>query len=426
MAHHILVQTALFLSTGMIERVAGTTVLSRLGGLAAASPVLAILFFIPAMNLAGVPPFSGFLGKVGLFEAGVADGRWLAIVLVAGGALTSLLTLYAMIRVWGRAFWRPVPEVAILGDAGATETESGRSPALRRRIQREAVRRAEADEAARLPGGMLGATTAVIAVGLLLTVAAGPIYAIADSAAATLLDRVDLHRRRAVHGAAAARRPRSTGGRRVRSGVRRARERAIEVRGARIPGSGGWRPYLLTVAALTLIWMALWGSAGLVVIGLGIAVAMLVLLLFPLPFLEFRFGLHPWRMLVLLLRFLGDVVVASVQVGWLALRPRPPQPEVMEVQLTTDSDLLQSLTALAVSLVPGSLIIDLDPEERTLLIHVLDAKQHPPDEFPDQVRAQERRIQLAIGDDTADLSAPPPLVGRTDRASRRRRGGGRR
>ena len=190
-AHHILVQTALFLSTGMIERVAGTTVLSRLGGLAAASPVLAILFFIPAMNLAGVPPLSGFLGKVGLFEAGIEDGRVLALVLVIGGALTSLLTLYAIIRVWGRAFWRPVPEVAVLAGGGdPLETESGRSPGLRRRAAaggaapvRGATRRP------RLPGGMLGATTAIVAVGLLLTVAAGPIYALADSAAANLMDR---------------------------------------------------------------------------------------------------------------------------------------------------------------------------------------------------------------------------------------------
>ena len=64
-------QTALFLGAGMIERVGGTTVLARVGGLAAAAPVLAILFFIPAMNLAGVPPLSGFLGKVGLRQAGV-------------------------------------------------------------------------------------------------------------------------------------------------------------------------------------------------------------------------------------------------------------------------------------------------------------------------------------------------------------------
>ncbi|WP_420121683.1 Na+/H+ antiporter subunit D [Nakamurella sp.] len=187
-AHHILVQTALFLAVGLVERVAGTTVLARLGGLAGAAPMLAVLFFIPAMNLAGVPPLSGFLGKVGLFEAGVQDGRVLAYVLVAGGALTSLLTLYAIIRVWGRAFWRPVPEAVPIG-GDPVETESGRSLLPRRRVHREAQRRLAAQETARLPVGMVGATTAIVAVGLLLTVAAGPIYDVAARAGASLSDR---------------------------------------------------------------------------------------------------------------------------------------------------------------------------------------------------------------------------------------------
>ena len=109
---------------------------------------------------------------------------------MAGGALTSLLTLYAIIRVWGRAFWRPVPEITALdGDAGALQTESGRSLAVRRRVQREAQRRVTQEKAAHLPIGMVGATTAVVAVGLLLTVFAGPIYALTDRAAASLLDR---------------------------------------------------------------------------------------------------------------------------------------------------------------------------------------------------------------------------------------------
>ncbi|WP_395726491.1 Na+/H+ antiporter subunit D [Nakamurella sp.] len=187
-AHHILVQTALFLAVGLVERVAGTTVLARLGGLASAAPMLAVLFFIPAMNLAGVPPLSGFLGKVGLFEAGVQDGRVLAYVLVAGGALTSLLTLYAIIRVWGRAFWRPVPESAPIG-GDPLETESGRSLLTRRRVHREAQRRLARQETARLPMGMVGATTAIVAVGVLLTVAGGPIYDVAARAGASLSDR---------------------------------------------------------------------------------------------------------------------------------------------------------------------------------------------------------------------------------------------
>ena len=106
------------------------------------------------------------------------------------------------------------------------------------------------------------------------------------------------------------------------TGARRLRERAVRVRGARIPGSGGWQPYLLTITALVLIWMALWGSVSIVVIIIGIAVSAAVVLLFPLPTMHFRFGLHPWRMIQLLARFLWDVVVASVQVGALAVRLR--------------------------------------------------------------------------------------------------------
>src|SRR6185312_2568100 len=97
--------------------------------------------------------------------------------------------------------------------------------------------------------------------------------------------------------------------------------------------------------------------------------------------------------------FLWDVVVASVQVGWLAVRPRLPRPEATTVQLESDSDLLEPWTALAVSLVPGSLSVDADAHDRTLTIHVLDAERKPMADFADQVRAQERRIRLALGDD---------------------------
>ncbi len=77
-AHHITIQTTLFLVVGLIERRAGSTALLRLGGLARLAPVLGILFFVPAMNLAGIPPLSGFLGKLGLLEAGVDVGSPLA------------------------------------------------------------------------------------------------------------------------------------------------------------------------------------------------------------------------------------------------------------------------------------------------------------------------------------------------------------
>src|ERR687889_539994 len=105
-AHHITIQPSLFLVTGLIERRGGSSSVDRLGGLAKLSPLLALLFFVPAMNLAGIPPFSGFLGKVGLMQAGIELGTPLAYMLVVGGVVTSLLTLLAIARVWNRAFWR--------------------------------------------------------------------------------------------------------------------------------------------------------------------------------------------------------------------------------------------------------------------------------------------------------------------------------
>ena len=78
-AHHITIQTALFLVLGLVERRAGSTSLIRLGGLARLAPLLGMLFFVPAMNLAGIPPMSGFLGKVALTEAGLEVGSPLAL-----------------------------------------------------------------------------------------------------------------------------------------------------------------------------------------------------------------------------------------------------------------------------------------------------------------------------------------------------------
>lgn len=208
------------------------------------------------------------------------------------------------------------------------------------------------------------------------------------------------------------------------TGVRRLRQRAEAIRGEPAPGTSRWQPYLLTLGFLTLIWMALWGSASLIVILLGIGIGAIVLLLFPLPQMYFSFGVHPWRALVLVSRFLWDVVAASVHVAWLAVRPRPPHSETTVVQLESDSDLLQALTALAVSLVPGSLIIEIDPDRRRLMIHVLDADQKPMAEFHEQVRAQERRIRLALGRDEDERVPTSSRASREPRTSRASDAGG--
>ncbi|MFC8599783.1 Na+/H+ antiporter subunit D [Isoptericola sp. NPDC057191] len=154
--HHISVQTALFLVVGLVEWRGGSTSLDRLGGLAKLAPGLAVLFFVPALNLAGIPPLSGFLGKVGLLTEGARVGTGLAWVLVVGSVVTSLLTLYAIVKAWNKAFWQ----------APSKEIESD----------------------VPLPRGMVWPTGALVAFGLLLTVVAGPLYGYAERAATASMD----------------------------------------------------------------------------------------------------------------------------------------------------------------------------------------------------------------------------------------------
>jgi multicomponent Na+:H+ antiporter subunit D len=176
-AHHITIQTSLFLVTGLIERRGGSSSVDRLGGLAKLSPLLALLFFVPAMNLAGIPPFSGFLGKVGLMQAGIELGTPLAYALVIGGVVTSLLTLLAVARVWNRAFWRR-PSDAEHPD-----------PVLLAPVGRGAGPGAKPNSVTLLPRTMVGSTVGLVVLGVALTVFAGPLFTVSDQAAEDMLDR---------------------------------------------------------------------------------------------------------------------------------------------------------------------------------------------------------------------------------------------
>ena len=105
--HHIVVKANLFLVAGIIERRCGTGRLDRLGGLAAASPRLAVLFMVPALSLAGIPVLSGFWSKFILVRAGLEAG---ANLVVAVSLLVSVLTLFSMMKIWIGAFWKPAPD----------------------------------------------------------------------------------------------------------------------------------------------------------------------------------------------------------------------------------------------------------------------------------------------------------------------------
>ncbi|MDO9396544.1 MAG: proton-conducting transporter membrane subunit, partial [Herbiconiux sp.] len=173
--HHIMVQTALFLVVGLVERVGRSTSITQLGGLLKKAPFVAVLFLIGALNLGGIPPFSGFLGKVGLFEAGAESPSPLVYVLIGAGVVTSLLTLYALMRVWNMAFWRPREDVE--GYQSPMIESLQESPEA---VNGTATGVATAERTSPL---MVGATTGLVALTLCLTVFAGPLFDLAQRAA---------------------------------------------------------------------------------------------------------------------------------------------------------------------------------------------------------------------------------------------------
>lgn len=100
-------KTALFLAAGLMRRIGGSFDLAELGGLSRASPLLIPLFAIPALSVAGIPPMSGFVAKIGVVGAGLEVGQSL---LVAAALVASFLTLLAVGRAWTEAFWKTPPE----------------------------------------------------------------------------------------------------------------------------------------------------------------------------------------------------------------------------------------------------------------------------------------------------------------------------
>lgn len=108
--HHIIVKANLFLISGLVFRLKGSHDLAQLGGLYRSHPGLAILFLIPALSLAGLPPLSGFFAKFTVIRAGIEVDAWW---LVAVALFVGFLTLYSMIKIWVEVFWKEqTPEAA--------------------------------------------------------------------------------------------------------------------------------------------------------------------------------------------------------------------------------------------------------------------------------------------------------------------------
>jgi multicomponent Na+:H+ antiporter subunit D len=158
----IIVLTALFMVSGVVERMSGSGELRQLGGWFRAQPLVALLFFVPAMSLSGIPPLSGFWAKLALIQAGLAGGHYLVI---AVALCTSILTLFTVTNIWAEAFWKAPPR------SGAPTNEHDQ-PLHRQRA----------------PRVMLAPVIGLALLTVVLGIGAEPVFTLASCAAEQLLN----------------------------------------------------------------------------------------------------------------------------------------------------------------------------------------------------------------------------------------------
>lgn len=152
------------------------------------------------------------------------------------------------------------------------------------------------------------------------------------------------------------------------------------------------------VVVLTVTWVLLWGAVTPTIVVGGVLSALFVTTVFPFPQAPWTWVVRPWPTLVLAGRFLWDLVRASIEVSWFALRPSGPPPSaLLRIDLRSRSELLMTITSELVCLVPGSLLVELDSEAGAIYLHVMAA---PTDErieaFRRSVLEQEERVVRAF------------------------------
>jgi multicomponent Na+:H+ antiporter subunit E len=124
---------------------------------------------------------------------------------------------------------------------------------------------------------------------------------------------------------------------------------------------------------LILVWVLLWGTVSAANILSGLAVALVITLLLPLPPVPVEGRLHPLSLLRLLVTVAYYLVSSSVQVAALALKPGPPPlTAVLRAHLGLKSDLVLVLAVNIINLTPGTVVLEIDQARRMIYVHVLD------------------------------------------------------
>lgn len=174
------------------------------------------------------------------------------------------------------------------------------------------------------------------------------------------------------------------------------------------------RSQIVLLVGLVLLWCLVWGQFSLLTVVSGVALAVIISLVFYLPAIDLSGRINIWRTIVFFLRLIVDIIGASLNVAWLVIDPRyKPSSAILAIALDTRSDIIMMFTAEAISLVPGSIVVDIDREESVLYVHVINVKTDEDlEKFRSSVFATEKRLVMGIGskDDVWRVQQPNELT----------------
>lgn len=159
-----------------------------------------------------------------------------------------------------------------------------------------------------------------------------------------------------------------------------------------------WRqlPFFLWLIAL---WMLLWGQFTVLAAVTGLVVALFVTRVFRLPPVELSGRVNLWYGAAFVAMFFFAVVRGSLLVAWQTINlARYPGTAIIAVPLRTDDDLIMAHVGVTASLIPGSLIVDVDRDRRILYLHIIGVSSDRDVEAQRaSVQRWEERIVRAVG-----------------------------
>ncbi len=156
------------------------------------------------------------------------------------------------------------------------------------------------------------------------------------------------------------------------------------------------------VAGLVGVWLLLWGTVSAANVLSGLAVALFITVLLPLPTVPIQGKPHPLTIFRLILSVNWWLIRSSVQVAWLTLRPGPPpRAAVLSARMNLKSDLVLALGVNILNLTPGTLVLEIDQAQRLVYVHVLGVDSPGAvDGFYKQVSVLERLLVRAFERDS--------------------------